>query len=211
MKPPTLHRRSPRRFTLIELLVVVAIISILASMLLPALSAAKEKARGVACLNNLKQVGMTLDFYCNENEDFYPHYYNGGGLAGQHWIRALAPLMNLSQDYNNWPKTKWMLICPTALSFDETYINTYNNNNNWLTSYGMNVRFGFMRRNRVIDASSRLVVTDSRKTYFVYRPWYPDKHSQRHSNYRSFQGVLGDGHAESYLFNTEPLRSWEVQ
>jgi prepilin-type N-terminal cleavage/methylation domain-containing protein/prepilin-type processing-associated H-X9-DG protein len=81
--------RTHRGFTLIELLVVIAIIAILAAMLLPALSKAREKGQQVTCLSQLKQMGLGCHMYVQESDQWYPRYYtyhySGGSRSALYW------------------------------------------------------------------------------------------------------------------------------
>jgi len=79
-------------FTLIELLVVVAIIAILAAMLLPALAAAREKARRSSCMNNMNQIGKAVESYCSDYSGYYPGWIGMGNvrdnICSDNWTKS---------------------------------------------------------------------------------------------------------------------------
>lgn len=90
----TAKRMPMRGFTLVELLVVIAIIAMLVTLLLPAVQAAREAARGMACKNNLKQMGLALLNYHDANEAYPTGVYTAGaGEEGYGWATRILPFM----------------------------------------------------------------------------------------------------------------------
>ena len=149
--------RKHHAFTLIELLVVITIIAILASLLLPALSKSREKAREAFCMNNLDQLGLSVALYAADFEDHMPIGYSSGHTSGS-WDDNLSgydgrkPLEPSERAANGLLKSTYgddygqLYICPndsdpsSSSVVDRTY--TMNVNNDHHSGMGV-MRVGY--------------------------------------------------------------------
>lgn len=206
-------RRKARAFTLIELLVVIAIIGILAGMLLPALTKAREKANAAKCLSNMHQWGLALNMYNDDWHEYYPYVGDAAGVCDPAdswaWYNVLPPYIGqktLCQLYNATPPTpptprvNSIWICPSATNktvsptMSQPYfcyalsVGTHESGNTHVV----------FRRDRMVAPSSTMVFSEEVEDTFSET--YGRYVGAKHSGGGNF--VFGDGHAEWLSFQS---------
>jgi prepilin-type N-terminal cleavage/methylation domain-containing protein len=145
---------SRRRFTLIELLVVIAIIAILAALLLPSLAKAKERAKGIACISNLKQVGLVVFMYAEEQSNYIPLGYYGGYYNNYYFTGVATPIGSLyPYYYGGYIKNPQVWFCPAHI---HPYSQYNTSNNPWPPVPGTASRSGYNSRPELKDGTSLL-------------------------------------------------------
>lgn len=116
-----------RAFTLVEILVVLAIIGVLCALLLPVLSGARESARIATCAGHLRQIGLGIQLYMKDSNDFYPERSNPNGDKNCSWVDRLYPYVKATEIFEcpSHPYGEYVTGCPPSEEVDSSLMILY--------------------------------------------------------------------------------------
>lgn len=158
------------KFTLVELLVVVAVIAILMAVLLPALMRAKDKARQIKCMGNMRQLGVTFQMYFNDY-GYFPQTLDG---SNRWWFRyEVGPYINSTD--GNWSP---ILFCPSAQTA------------NVPDDYCMNMRMNGRNPATLAQPAAAVLLVDGTGSQF----WDVSRWVYRHNG--GLNALFADGHVK---------------